>query len=171
MKKSIFVSAILVIYMITACFTAMPVSANDISSTASYEYIDLDKINEIKDNQEMLDTVKTAEISYENDISFAGYLNKCNNLEKLLIKKATVKWKKVSGATGYQIQYSTSSKFKSAKSVTVGNNKTTSKTIPKLKAKKKYYVRIRTYKTVKVNGKNTKIYPSWSKAKSVTTKK
>ena len=87
-------------------------------------------------------------------------------------KKAfTVKWKKQSTqTTGYQIQYSTSSKFKGAKTVTVSKNKTTSKKISKLKAKKKYYVRVRTYKTVKVNGKNTKIYSSWSKAKTVKTK-
>ncbi len=83
-------------------------------------------------------------------------------------KKFTVKWKKLTTqTTGYQIQYSTSSKFKSAKTVTVSKNKTTSKTISKLKGKKKYYVRIRTYKTV---GK-TKYYSSWSKAKAVTTKK
>ncbi len=83
-------------------------------------------------------------------------------------KKFTVKWKKqTSQTTGYQIQYSTSSKFKSAKTVTVSKNKTTAKTISKLKAKKKYYVRVRTYKTV--NG--TKLYSSWSKSKSVTTKK
>ncbi len=87
-------------------------------------------------------------------------------------KKFTVKWKKQSTqTTGYQIQYSTSSKFKTAKIVTVSKNKTTSKTIKDLKAKKKYYVRVRTYKTVKVNGKSTKIYSSWSKAKPVTTKK
>lgn len=86
-------------------------------------------------------------------------------------KKMTVRWKKqATQTTGYQIQYSTSSKFKSAKTVTVSKNKTTSKTISKLKAKKKYYVRIRTYKTVKVNGKSTKIYSSWSKARSVKTK-
>ncbi len=87
-------------------------------------------------------------------------------------KGFTVKWKKQSTqTTGYQIQYSTLSKFKSAKTITVSKNKTTSKTISKLKAKKNYYVRIRIYKTVKINGKNTKIYSSWSKAKSVTTKK
>ena len=87
-------------------------------------------------------------------------------------KKAfTVKWKKqTQQTTGYQIQYSTSSKFKNAKSVTISKNKTVSKKITKLKAKKKYYIRIRTYKTVKVNGKNVKIYSSWSKAKSVKTK-
>ena len=84
--------------------------------------------------------------------------------------KAT--WKKqTTQTTGYQVQYSTSSKFKSAKTVTISKNKTTSKSVSKLSAKKKYYVRVRTYKTVKVNGKNVKLYSGWSKAKSVTTKK
>ena len=83
-----------------------------------------------------------------------------------------VTWKKqATQTTGYQVQYSTSSKFKSAKTVTISKNKTTSKSVSKLTAKKKYYVRVRTYKTVKVNGKNVKLYSGWSKAKSVTTKK
>ena len=43
--------------------------------------------------------------------------------------------------------------------------------VTKLKAKKKYYIRVRTYKTVKVNGKSKKIYSGWSKVKAVTTKK
>ena len=43
--------------------------------------------------------------------------------------------------------------------------------VSKLKAKKKYYIRVRTYKTVKVNGKSKKIYSGWSKVKAVTTKK
>ena len=83
-----------------------------------------------------------------------------------------VTWKKqATQTTGYQAQYSTSSKFKKAKTVTISKNKTTSKSVSKLSAKKKYYVRVRTYKTVKVNGKNVKLYSGWSKAKSVTTKK
>ena len=83
-----------------------------------------------------------------------------------------VTWKKqTTQTTGYQVQYSTSSKFKKAKTVTISKNKTTSKSVSKLSAKKKYYVRVRTYKTVKVNGKNVKLYSGWSKAKSVTTKK
>ncbi len=83
-----------------------------------------------------------------------------------------VTWKKqATQTTGYQVQYSTSSKFKSAKTVTISKNKTTSKSVSKLSAKKKYYVRVRTYKTVKIGGKNVKLYSGWSKAKSVTTKK
>ncbi|MCC8073059.1 MAG: fibronectin type III domain-containing protein, partial [Clostridiales bacterium] len=65
-------------------------------------------------------------------------------------KGFTVKWsRKTAQTTGYQIQYSTSKDFSNAKTVTISKNSTGSKTISKLKAKKKYYVRVRTYKTVK----------------------
>ena len=81
--------------------------------------------------------------------------------------KATWKAQKTH-TTGYEVQYSTNKNFKSGnKKVNIKKNKTTSETIKKLKAKKKYYVRIRTYKTV--SGK--KIYSDWSKSKNVTTKK
>ena len=81
--------------------------------------------------------------------------------------KMTVKWKKNAVGTGYQIQYSTSSKFTSSKAVSVTKNSTLTKTIGGLAKGKKYYVRIRTYKTV---GK-TKFYSAWSAAKTVTIKK
>ena len=81
--------------------------------------------------------------------------------------KATWKAQKTQ-TTGYEVQYSTNKNFKSGnKKVNIKKNKTTSETVNKLKAKKKYYVRIRTYKTV--SGK--KIYSDWSKSKNVTTKK
>lgn len=83
--------------------------------------------------------------------------------------KAT--WSKVSGVTGYEVQVATNSKFTSnKKTVTVGKQSTTSTTVKSLKVKKKYYVHVRSYKTVKVNGKNTKVYSNWSSVKSVTTK-
>ena len=79
-------------------------------------------------------------------------------------KAFTVKWKKKSGITGYQIQYSTNSKFKKGnKSIKIKNAKTVSKKITKLKVAKKYYVRIRTYKGKK--------YSKWSKVKSIKTPK
>ena len=82
-------------------------------------------------------------------------------------KAVSVEWKKVSGVKGYQIQVATDKKFKkNKKTITVKKQKTTKTTVKKLKAKKKYYVRIRTYKIV--NGK--KVYSSWSKVKSVKTK-
>lgn len=99
---------------------------------------------------------------------------KNTKISKLSKAKKSFKanWEKVSGITGYQIQYSTSKKFtkKTTKSVTIKKNKTTKATIKKLKAKKKYYVRIRTYKNTKLDGKTVKVYSSWSKAKTVTTK-
>ena len=84
-------------------------------------------------------------------------------------KSFTAKWKKqTSNSTGYQLQYANDSGFtKNVYNVNISNNKTTRKTVSKLKAKKKYYVRIRTYK--KING--TKYYSNWSDYKSITVKK
>lgn len=75
-----------------------------------------------------------------------------------------VKWKKGSGISGYQISYSTSSKFtkSTTKSVTITKAGSTAKTLTKLKSKKKYYVRIRVYK----KQKGGKLYGAWSPVKS-----
>ncbi len=82
-------------------------------------------------------------------------------------KAIALTWAKVKGVKGYEIQLATDKKFKkNKKTVTIKKQKTTKTTVKKLKAKKKYFVRIRTYKTV--NGK--KVYSSWSKAKTVKTK-
>lgn len=82
-------------------------------------------------------------------------------------KSFVLKWKKNTKATGYQIQYSTDKNFKkSVKTVKIKKNSTTSQTVKKLSAKKKYYVRIRAYKTY--NKKD--YYSSWT-TKTVTTKK
>ncbi len=74
--------------------------------------------------------------------------------------------KKTTQVTGYQIQYSTSKSFSSATTKTLSKNTTTSTTLTGLKAKKTYYVRVRTYKTVG----STKYYSGWSTAKSAKTK-
>jgi len=85
-----------------------------------------------------------------------------------LKKSAKITWKKqTKNTSGYQIQLATDGKFtKGKKTVTVSGNKYTAVTVKKLSAKKKYFVRIRTYKSV--SGK--KYYSGWSKAKSVKTK-
>ena len=106
---------------------------------------------------------------YISSDTFSSNEPKSTNIKKnKSAKKAvSVEWKKVSGVSGYEIQIATDKKFKkNKKTVTVKKQKTTKTTVKKLKAKKKYYVRIRTYKIV--NGK--KIYSSWSKVKSVKTK-
>lgn len=74
--------------------------------------------------------------------------------------------KKSAQVSGYQIQYTTSKKFTSAKTKTITSYKTTKTTLKSLSAKKTYYVRVRTYKTV--NG--TKYYSGWSTYKFVKTK-
>ncbi len=100
---------------------------------------------------------------------------KGTSISKVTAKKNgfTVKWKKqASQISSYEIQYSTSKKFtKKATTSILGSKKAVSKGVSKLKAKKKYYIRIRTFKNVKVSGKDTTLFSSWSKVKSVTTKK
>lgn len=79
-----------------------------------------------------------------------------------------VTWKKqATQTTGYQVRYSTSSKFTSATTVKLSKNTTTSKSVTKLSANKKYYVQVRTYKTV--GGKT--FYSGWSSSVIVTTKR
>lgn len=98
---------------------------------------------------------------------------KKTSIKKLKKAKKSFKvyWKKASGISGYQIQYSTDKKFKRNTKSLYAKKAKTSLTVKKLKAKKKYYVRIRTYKNVKLNGKTVKVYSSWSKARSVKTAK
>ena len=101
---------------------------------------------------------------------------KSTSIKKLSKQKKAFKvtWKKISNVTGYQIQYCTSSKFKkkvkgkkhTLKSVNVNKAKATSKTVKKLKSKKTYYVRVRTFITIN----NKKYYSKWSKVKKVKTK-
>lgn len=80
-------------------------------------------------------------------------------------KKATVAWKKVSGANGYEVKYATKKNFKKAKTVTVKATKG-KVVIKKLKAKKKYYVKVRAYKM----HRGQKYYGAFSKVKKFTAK-
>ena len=90
---------------------------------------------------------------------------------KTAIKKAEkkgsagikVSWEKQSGIKGYQLQYSTSKKFKKATTVTITKASTVSKTVNKLQKGKTYYVRVRTFKVVN----KVKVTSKWSKKQSV----
>ena len=116
-------------------------------------------------------TVKIAgKGSYTGTVTKTFKINPAKQeIQKLTAKSKAffVDWAQKGSATGYEIQYATNSKFTSAKKVTITNNKTDTKTISKLSGKKKYYVRVRSYTTVK----GTKYYGAWSASKSVTTKK
>jgi fibronectin type 3 domain-containing protein len=81
-------------------------------------------------------------------------------------KTVTVTWKKDTQASGYQLVYSTNSKFKSSKSVNIAKNSTVKKTLTKLTKGKTYYVKVRSYKTI--GGK--KYYGAYSAVKKVKCK-
>ena len=120
--------------------------------------------------------IGTATVKIAGKGSYTGTITKTFKINpaKQEIQKLTAKskaffvdWAQKGSATGYEIQYATNSKFTSAKKVTITNNKTDKATVSKLSGKKKYYVRVRSYTTVK----GTKYYGAWSASKSVTTKK
>ena len=120
--------------------------------------------------------VGTATVKITGKGSYTGTITKTFKINpaKQEIQKLTAKskaffvdWAQKGSATGYEIQYATNSKFTSAKKVTIKNNKTDKTTVSKLSGKKKYYVRVRSYTTVK----GTKYYGAWSSVKNVTTKK
>ena len=120
--------------------------------------------------------IGTATVKVTGKGSYAGTITKTFKINpaKQEIQKLTAKskaffvdWAQKGSATGYEIQYATNSKFTSAKKVTIKNNKTDKTTVSKLSGKKKYYVCVRSYTTVK----GTKYYGAWSASKSVTTKK
>ena len=120
--------------------------------------------------------IGTATVKITGKGSFTGTITKTFKINpaKQEIQKLTAKskaffvdWAQKGSATGYEIQYATNSKFTSAKKVTITNKKTDKTTVSKLSGKKKYYVRVRLYTTVK----GTKYYGAWSASKSVTTKK
>jgi hypothetical protein len=109
--------------------------------------------------------------NYTGTVSKSYVINPRGTSISKLTKKSkafTVRWKKqTSQVSGYQIQYSTNKYFSYATTKTIGRSSTTSATYKGLQGKKKYFVRIRTYKAVS----GTKYYSAWSSAKSVTTKK
>ena len=120
--------------------------------------------------------IGTATVKITGKGSYTGTITKTfkitpakQEIQKLTAKSKAffVDWAQKGSATGYEIQYATNSKFTSAKKVTIKNNKTDKTTVSKLSGKKKYYVRVRSYTTVK----GTKYYGAWSASKSVTTKK
>lgn len=102
------------------------------------------------------------------DLSGVNTNKKTTKIKKVKAKKKAVKitWKKISGVAGYHIQYAANKNFKKAKIKIINKAKTTSKTIKKLRSKKKYYFRIRTF----IKSGNRIICSKWSKAKKAKVK-
>ena len=118
---------------------------------------------DITSNSSPLFAASAASIATKSSVSLAK-----PSVKKIKANSKSLKitWKRKSGVNGYEIQYSTSKKFKKAKIIIIKKSKAKSKIIKKLKRKKKYYIRIRTFKIIK-----GKIYKSkWSKKKVKKTK-
>ena len=140
-----------------------PEGSKEVESTTEVETTTKVEVATTSEREEA--TAKLTETNKQNTVVKNPSSTKIKKV-KAAKKSLKITWKKTKNVSGYQIQYSTSKKFKKAQKITIKKAKTTSKTIKKLKAKKKYYVRVRTYITV--NGK--KYYSDWSKAKSKKTK-
>lgn len=112
-----------------------------------------------------VDTYSDYEPTYTIKTAYKPYMTKITSLTSKN-KSITVKWKEKSGITGYQIQYSQKSNFSNAKKIKVSDDNL-SKKIKGLKAGKKYYVRVRTYK----KSFGSTYYSDWSDKKSITVKK
>lgn len=121
----------------------------------------------------------TVKITFKGDYTGSRKLYFYINPAATSIKKVTAESKKLTVTykrtkkqiSGYEIQYATNAKFKKPVTMKVKSKNTTKQTIGNLKVKQKYYVRVRTYQTVKIGGKNKKLYSKWSSAKAVTIKK
>ena len=120
------------------------------------------------DTNEKIDstyTMKKVDVSAEKAAMKKAAVT-ISSLKSTAAGKAAVSYKQSAvKATGYEIQYSTSSKFTAATTKTV-STKNTSATLKNLKSGKKYFVRVRAFKTVS----GVKVYGSYSKAKTVTVK-
>ena len=108
---------------------------------------------------------------YSGSVTLSLKINpKGTNIKKLTKpakKQLKVTWKKQNmQTTGYQIRYSTKANMTGAKTKLIAKPGATSVKLTGLKAKTKYYVQIRTYKTVK----GEKYYSAWSNKKSQKTK-
>ena len=115
--------------------------------------------------------IKTYQLNVEQAKARAVKLTKVKAKKH---KKALLKWKKSIGANGYEIAYSTNKKFKKkTKIITIKKIKTVRKTVKKLKVKKKYFFKIRTFNIIKnpMTSENEKIYGVWSKVKKIKVKK
>lgn len=119
---------------------------------------------------------KVKAISGKINSAYSSVLKTATKVKKVTIsslksekaKQIAVQWKTVTGASGYVVEYSTSKKFtsKTTKKVTVKNGSSKKTTLKKLKSGKKYYVRIKAYKTV--NKKS--VYGAYSSVKSIKVK-
>lgn len=142
------------------------------ATTNSSQYSDVEDID-AEDWDEDWEEEDAQEGDYEEYDSLAEVetVRKTQITKTNAVKKGfTVRWKGIVRAcNGYEVSYSTKKNMKGAKNVRIAPDKKSFKA-KRLKAKKKYYVRIRAYRIVKVNGTYKRVYSAWSKIKTVRTK-
>ena len=140
--------------------TAVQTKDQTITATASYKKSETSKAFKLnaKTNGNGKLTYTTVTVTVAPKKQSISLVNKIK-------KQLTIKWKKNTKASGYQVVYSTNKKFTGKKTVRKAKT-TTSYKIKGLKKGKKYYVKVRSYKTV--NGK--RIYGAYSTAKKATIK-
>lgn len=117
-------------------------------------------------------------VKFKNSYSGTRYLyftvkpRKITNYAPSSAKKSvTAKWKKDTSAGGYQVLIATNKAFTSGKkTININNNAISSKKITSLKSGKIYYIKIRSFKKISVDGKKLNIYSDYSALKSVKCK-
>lgn len=153
-------------------------SRNQTSTTGSETTANSSQYSDVEDiNTEDWDEDWEEEDAQEGDYEEYDSLAEVEAVRKTQIirikaakKGFTVRWKGIAKVcNGYEISYSTKKNMTGAKNVRLAPDKKSFKA-KRLKSKKKYYVRIRTYRIVKVNGTYKRVYSAWSKIKTVRTR-
>lgn len=136
------------------------------STTDSSQYSDVEDI----DTEDLDEDWEEDDYEEYDNLAEVGTVRKTQIVRTKAAKKGfTIRWKRVTKAcNGYEVSYSTKKSMKSAKNVRITSDKRSFK-VKRLKSQKKYYVRIRTYRIVKVNGVYKRVYSDWSKMKMVRT--
>lgn len=167
-------------------------------TTAKYVYTGKAQkfLEEVKDSKGNVIESKNYKVSYKNNKNvggatttvtfkgkyYSGTLKKSCTIhpqkprffsqKEVGLNSITFSWKKaVKQTSGYQLQYSKKN-FKSAKTIWVKNPKATQVKIKNLAEGTSYYIRVRSYKDVKINGKSKRLYSRWlDSKKKITTQK
>ena len=161
-------------YVSDLLFGIRPMMRINASRTDLYSYAGTVRsdgvVNEVAPQNSTNTTIKNSSSVKKNSSSVNSNAPKKAKIKKVQLsgrRGLKVVIKRDKKASGYQLQYSTSKKFKKkkTKSVMLKKNKKTTKILKNLKSGKKYYIRVRSFKKVRVNGTVSKVVGSWSKVK------
>lgn len=146
-------------------------SNTNVASVSSYGYVTLNGTGRavITVTAAATDAYDTATVNVTVDV--------CPKKQALTVKsvkskKIKIAWTKDGKASGYQVQYGTSKSLsKTGKTKLISKKSRSSLTLKKLKKKKTYYIRVRSFRKVQTGGKTLTLYGAWSKISKVKTAK